>query len=184
MHPDAARWNEKYRRACGRRRFRVESRLEAVADRLIATGDALEIASGTGASALWLAERGYRVCCADVSVEALRVARQEAHRRRLPLHAVVADSGTLPFIPTGSLQLVVVVRYLDRRLFSWIPQALAPGGQVFYCTFNRRHLVEHPRFNAEFVLAQGELDAAFAGLEREVGGDESTMSWILARRPA
>lgn len=183
MHPDARRWDEKYRRASGPRQFSVEPRLDAVAGLLCEPGDALEIASGAGGSALWLGERGFRVCCADVSVEALRIAKREASQRGMLLNAVVADSAALPFSPAGHLQLVVVIRYLDRRLFSWIPRSLAPGGQVFYCTFNQGHLREHPRFNADFVLAPGELDKAFAGLERQAGEEEPATSWILARRP-
>ena len=52
-----------------------------------------------------------------------------------------------------------------------------------YCTFNRGHLAAHPRFNPDFVLRPGELDRAFAGLERRAGDDEATVSWILARNP-
>ena len=184
MHPDAQRWNEKYRRARGPRHFRPEPRLEGVADLLGAPGNALEIACGAGGSALWLAAQGWQVCGVDVSVEALRIARQEAQRRHLTLQAVVADSGALPFIDDGSLRLAVVVRYLDRNLFAWLQRALGPGGQVFCCTFNEGHLQAHPRFNADYVLAPGELDRTFASFERQAGEDGDDVSWILARKPA
>ena len=81
------------------------------------------------------------------------------------------------------MDLVVVMRLLDRRVFPLIRDVLAPGGQVFYTTFNQGRLVHHPEFNARFVLAAVELRAAFRGFEIQAAGDGEQTSWLLGRKP-
>lgn len=182
MHPDAQRWNRKYRGMSGPGRFQVDGNLQRHAERLGAPGRGLEVACGSAAHALWLAERGWDMTGIDVSVEGLRLARGEAGRRGVSLALAVADAARLPLVPAARFDLIVVVRFLDRALFPWIASALAPGGRLFYATFNRGHLVRHPGFNPNFVLDAGELAAAFAALEHLAGGEEEGMSWLLAQR--
>jgi len=183
MHADAQRWNDRYRQASGPRRFEPDARLQAVAHLLGPPGSALELACGTGASAMWLAAQGWSLCCVDVSIEGVRIARGEALRRGLSMRWVVADAARPALSASGRFALIVVMRFLDRRVFPFIREALAPGGQVFYATFNQGRLAHHRGFNPRFVLAPGELRAAFPGFEVQATGDEEQMSWLLARKP-
>ncbi len=182
MHRDAERWNRRYRSAAGPPRFAVEPALAALDGRLGRPGLALDVACGTGAHALWLAERGWRAVGMDVSVEGLRLARAEARRRGLAPAWVVGDALAPPIGPAVRFDLVVVVRYLERALFPWIASVLAPGGRAFCATFNRGHLARNPGFNPAFVLAPGELAPALAPLRVEATEEGETVSWILARR--
>jgi SAM-dependent methyltransferase len=243
MHPDARRWNRRYRDQGGSPGMRVEPVLEAHAALLGPPGRGLEIACGTAANALWLATRGHHMVALDVSVEALRIAGAQARRLGLlparaarrparrghadagggetgePVQApacpstrragaaaaarqagaapcpppwagggrglclVVGDAGCLPFRHGPAFDLIVVVRYLERALFPWIASALAPGGRLFYLTFNRGRLASRPGFNPDYLLADGELQAAFPGLQRLAGEEGEESSWLIARRP-
>ena len=71
--------------------------------------------------------------------------------------------------------------YLNRDLFPAVVAALAPGGFLFYKTFNRLHLIDHPRFNPRFLLRDNELAEAFGTLEILAGEECEGHSWILAR---
>ena len=83
MHPDAERWNRRYRDHGDSGRMQVEPVLEAHAALLGPRGRGLEVACGTAANALWLAARGYHMTALDVSIEALRIAAAQARRRGL-----------------------------------------------------------------------------------------------------
>ena len=184
VHSDAARWNARY---CARQpRFEATPELTHCASYLPSAGHALELACGLGGNAMWLAMRDWSVLGLDVSIEALRLARGECQRRKLCIDWVVADAMAPPF-PRRQFDLVLVTRFLDRRLWPWIRAATKPGGMVFYCTFNVRHLHRHPDFRRDFVLEHGELNAAFAEFDKLDGNDAidnpCVVSWLLARRP-
>ena len=171
MHPDAERWNARYRAAEHPARGDADEALVALARRLPAPGRALDIACGTGGNLIWLAERGWWTLGLDVSIEGLRLARAHARRRGVTTHWVVADAHQSPLVEC-SFDLVLVTRFLDRALFPWLERLIAPGGLLFYCTFNQRHLERHPRFNPRFVRRYAdmadEMRDAFEELERGV----------------
>ncbi len=187
MHPDARRWDARYRARGANARFDADARLDRLAERLGPPARALDLACGTGGNALWLAARGWRALGVDISIEALRLARREAVARGLDVNWLVTDAANPPW-RAGSFQLIVVTRYLDRALFAPLTQWLAPGGVLFYATFNVQHLARHPGFNPDYVLRLGELDAAFSALTRLDGNDgpslDDSTSWLLARRDA
>ena len=182
MHPDAQRWNRKYLAHDGPRRFQVEPFLERNARHLGAPGRGLELACGTAAHSLWLAGAGWRMTALDVSVEGLRIAGAEASRRGAVLDRVVADACAPPLDAGVRFDLVMVVRFLDRRLFPWLAGVLAPGGRLFYATFHTGRLQRHPGFNADYLLHPGELATAFPALSVLACEEDAEMSWLLARR--
>ena len=144
----------------------------------------MDLACGAGANALWLAARGFRTLGVDVSLEGLRIASAEGRRRGLSVQWVGADAGRLPFADVA-LDVIVVMCFHDRRLFPWLAQVLRPGGLLFYRAFNRNVLEERPRMNPAFVLAPGELRAAFAHFETldSSDGEHGSTSYLVARRP-
>ena len=151
-------------------------------------GRALDVASGRGRHALWLAERGFTTLALDRDPEAVRELNDAARQNRLPLRAEVRDleSGDNPF--SGSTyDVIVVVRYLHRPLFPYLIGALAPGGLLVYETFTRAQAARGKPTNADFLLKSGELLDLVRPLEllasREGDFDDRMIASVIARRP-
>ncbi|MCZ8174717.1 MAG: class I SAM-dependent methyltransferase [Burkholderiaceae bacterium] len=121
-------------------------------------GSALDLACGSGRHLRWLAARGFAVTGVDRDVEALA-----------PLaglgELIVADIEAGPWPLAGRrFDAVVVTNYLWRPLIPRIAEALAEEGVLMYETFAQgQESIGRPS-RAEFLLAPGELLAAFAGL--------------------
>lgn len=95
-------------------------------------GRALDIATGTGRNAVFLAEEGYRVDGLDRSREGLRIARQNAVERGVAdrTNWIQADARTYAFEPsTYDVVTVSFYRAVDR--FPDVKEALRPGGVLF-----------------------------------------------------
>jgi len=82
-------WNETYRQSVG---FEHKpNRLLVDSVRGVMPGAALDIATGQGRNAIFLASQGWRVTGVDISDEGLRIARETAAAQKLPLTTVPAD---------------------------------------------------------------------------------------------
>ena len=182
MRDDRERWNRKYQSGTTDVIPSAEPELLASESALPMSGCAIEVASGKGANALYLASLGYDVVAADISIEGLKVANRAARRLDLKLLPVVLDLDQYP-LPTGYFALISVVRYLNRTLFESLVTALRPGGLLFYKTFNRRHLDLNPNFNPAYVLNDGELETVFAALEIISQSEDGPSSYLLGRKP-
>ncbi len=140
---------------------------------LPAAGKALDLATGLGGNALFLAERGLEVAAWDISPVALAKLNQQAQQRGLTLHTQCRDIIAQPPEPE-SFDLIVVSRFLERSLCPAISAALKPGGLLFYQTYTRANKGgEGPR-NPHFLLAAGELPKLFSNLQvlaYEEGGE-------------
>ncbi len=144
---------------------------------------ALELACGLGRDALWLAERGYTVDAFDISFTALRQARAEMLRRGLHgVNFIQVDLDEF-ILPCRTYDLVIVFRFLDRRLFPAIRQRVRPGGLVIYETRNIRHAERHPEAPRAHMLALGELPRYFPGWEVLVARDDEYTSAFVGRKP-
>lgn len=124
-------------------------------------GRALDIACGTGAVSLFLAERGYTVDAVDISDVALA-----AFSGRHPaIQAVCADLDTF-HLAVDRYRLIANIRYLNRRLFPQIIAALQPGGMLLFETFLKSRKKElDGGFKKEYLLDEKELPGAFAPLD-------------------
>lgn len=143
---------------------------------------ALELACGLGRDALWLAGQGYRVHAVDISLTALQHARAEMLRQGLRVDFICADLDRFP-LPKLRYDLVVVFRFLDRRLFPAIRARVRPGGLVIYETLNVGRLDTHPDTNPEHMLARGELPGYFTGWEVIEAADGPRYSRFVGRKP-
>jgi tellurite methyltransferase len=150
---------------------------------------ALDVASGAGRDAVFLAGHGFEVEARDRAPEALERARDLARRAGVALRTVVCDLEWAGLPPPGrTFDLVVCFRFLHRPLFPWMQAAVAPGGWLVYETYRagqERH--GRPR-RAHFMLQPGELARAFPALETvrheeldPPGGPVTAR--LLARRP-
>lgn len=96
------------------------------------TGRALDVATGTGRNAVFLAAEGYRVDAVDQSREGLRTARENARERGVDDRAnwIQADASTFGF-PTAAYDLVTISFYRAVDRFPDLKEALKPGGVLF-----------------------------------------------------
>src|SRR5207248_1151300 len=125
---------------------------------LLAPGRTVDLAAGSGRNAVFLASRGHRVLAVDVSRRALQTLRQRAPA----IDSVQVDLDRPCFRP-ASVDNVVCVNFLDRRLFPEILGWIRPGGVLLYDTFLiDQRTVGHPR-NPAFLLERGEVLSSIGG---------------------
>jgi SAM-dependent methyltransferase len=125
---------------------------------LIPRGEALDLACGQGRHARLLASLGHRVTALDRDREAL------AALGGVPgVATVCADlehGGPWP-LAGRRFSGIVVANYLHRPLFKFLIDALEPGGVLIYETFMAGNERYGKPSNPDFLLAPGELLAAF-----------------------
>jgi tellurite methyltransferase len=171
---------------------------------------ALDLACGAGREAVWLATRGYQVDALDVLSDALQRAEDLARRCGVHIRTMQRDLSRLSSMPWNPYDLVIVFRFLNRRLLPMIGGSVAPGGFLIYEAFHWRDPGQGPalghgpspqqgpepgrvlRPNArpigpEHVVQDGELPAAFEGFEPIIARDGverdgRRFSQLLARR--
>jgi len=188
VRADREKWEQRYR--AGERVH--DGRPSAVLARwvhLVRPGRALDVATGLGRNALFLASRGFEVDAVDISPTALAKAADLARRRGLGVRWIEADLDTYR-VPPARYDLVVVSFFLTRRLVPALKAAVRPGGLMVM----ENHLVgpapdEGP--GPAHRLRAGELWRWFRrweilelaeGLFTE-GGERMWIGRIAARRP-
>lgn len=188
---DQQRWDERYREDIRYQQvIQPHSFLVEHAHLLPAGGLAIDFATGLGANAGFLLERGFRVIGVDISPVALRRAR-----RVFPdLIAVQADLERFPFaLPANGVDVILNFFYLQRELFPVYARALRPGGLLVMETLTRDFQAVHPEIEGRYLLQPGELRAAFRDLEildyREGWnegrqGHRRATAAVVARKPA
>jgi SAM-dependent methyltransferase len=124
-------WDERYRRG----EYPTDADPSPVLRRYLdacPTGRALDLATGTGRNALFLASEGYRVDALDRSRAGLRLARESAREGDVAdrIEWIQADAEEYEF-PTGTYDLVTISFYRAVDRFPDIKAALAPGGVLF-----------------------------------------------------
>ena len=137
----------------------------------------LDVASGAGRHALFLARLGWTVHAVDRDAGRLRELSSAALQQRLPVTTAVIDLETgTPMLGSRIYGGVLVFNYLHRPVMPLLVDAVATGGVLVYETFTRGQAVRgHPKTPA-FLLDEGELPALVAPLhivrsrEGEFGG--------------
>lgn len=97
---------------------------------LASVGKALDIACGNGRNTLFLAEKGFSVDAVDIS----RVATDRLKGQHPNIEVINADLDTWE-IPPNRYELIVNIRFLNRRLFPFIHEGLKPGGTLIFESF-------------------------------------------------
>jgi len=154
---DRKRWNEKH--AADRGRDAPSKFLEEVLASgawIIPPGRALDIATGKGRNAIFLASKGFRVDAVDVSAAALQDARKAARAEGRAVDFIEADLDHAD-LPRAAYDLVVNFNFLDRALIAPMKNALKTGGHIIFETYliEQREL-GHPK-NPAYLLAHNEL---------------------------
>jgi SAM-dependent methyltransferase len=161
-------------------------------------GTAVDLATGEGRNALWLASRGWSVTAVDFSPAGLAIGRARAAESGLDVDWVEADATT--WVASTPVDLVVVA-YLQlpaAPLAAAIANAtasLAPGGTLALIGHDRDNLVRGvggPQ-DAERLNDVGELRSAASALDviecrqyerTTADGRVAIDAILLARKPA
>jgi tellurite methyltransferase len=156
----------------------------------IPRGRALDIATGKGRNAIFLAEQGFDVVAIDVSPVALDEARRRAAGRSLSISWQQADLEQID-LPKTTYDLIVDFNYLQRSLIPQIKAALKPGGHIIFETYlTGQEMIGHPK-NPAYLLRHNELLDLFRNFRvlcyREgkfsAGGETAFRAGILAEKP-
>lgn len=129
---------------------------------LARTGEALDLACGSGRHTRLLAARGMQVTALDRNAELL--AALEAPNVSTLRHDLEAPDAVWPF-EAGRFALIVVTNYLYRPLFPQLAASLRPDGILIYETFAQGNQIYGKPSNPDFLLAPEEL----LGLARQGG---------------
>ncbi len=116
---------------------------------LASCGNALDIACGNGRNSLFLSEKGFVVDAVDISTVAMNhLAGSDPN-----INAICQDLDIFK-IPQNRYELIVNIRFLDRRLFPMILDGLKVGGVLIFESFIGGE-------KDEYCLRQNELLQAF-----------------------
>ena len=162
MKEDIDRWNQKFAGRALNAQPEPDNLL-VECPWLPPAGKALDIASGSGQNAVYLAQLGFDVTAIDGSKVGMELATRLAEHCSVNITAVVADLDD--YNPQGNFDLIIVFHYLNRELFGKLASRLNPGGILAVKTFNQDFLDKRPTFNPDYVLKPGELSGTFTGLE-------------------
>lgn len=161
---DISLWDERYRTgAHATSDFTTEPSplLVATASKL-PPGNALDLASGAGRNALWLAEQNWRVTAVDGSTAAIDVLCRRADERHLTIRTLVADLEKQEYaIAPSSWDLIAMCYFLQRDLFEPAKIGVVPGGVLIAIV----HITEPGEEPTGRRLRPGELAGYFRDWE-------------------
>ncbi len=132
-------------------------------------GRALELACGLGGNARFLAQCGLKTDAWDISDNALTVLNNWASLNHLPITPLITDLEQM-LMPYQQYDVIVVSRYLDRKIFTELQNALKPNGLLFYQTFLGPPQQGAPS-NSSYYLESGEFTRLLPVMETLVYGE-------------
>ena len=185
-----ANWDERYR--SGEHTTKEPSPLLHKAIENLTPGRALDIASGVGRHAIFLAQHGWHVTAVDSSRVGIEMVQQRAREAGVTVEARVADleSGEFKITP-ATYDLICVFYYLQRDLFSPIRAGVKSGGSVVAAIHLNDGKENAKPANPAFLLEPGELKQLFADWEityyregeSDEGGHHHDTAYLIARKP-
>lgn len=174
------KWDARYR-DCHYNATDVAAILTQHQQLLPAQGRVLDLASGLGGNALYLAAHGLEVHAWDISPVAIERLNTAAEQRGVTIHTQCRDCVTRPPEP-DYFNLIIVSRFLERDLCPAISAALKPNGLLFYQTYTQTMQNSNGPENPHFLLAPAELPSLFSGLE-VVFYREDEEALFIGRKP-
>jgi SAM-dependent methyltransferase len=124
-------WDERFRTGT----YPHEPDPSAILERYLAaapTGRALDVATGTGRNAVFLAERGYRVEAIDQSRVGLEIARENARERGVGSRTAWIQTDVPSYgFPEERYDVIAISFYRPLDRLPDIKRALKPGGLLF-----------------------------------------------------
>jgi len=163
MRSDKKRWDKKFTEKGFALGKKANLFLRKHID-LLPRGRALDIATGEGRNAVFLAGHGFRVDAVDISEVGLRKARELAREEGVKIRTALADLDTYP-IREEHYDLIANFYFLDRSLIPKIRTGLKKGGRVIFETYliEQRDLGTRGPRNPKYFLKHNELLRMFKG---------------------
>lgn len=150
-------------------------------------GLALDIASGEGRHAVYLAKKGFQVEAVDISSVGLRKAQKLAAENGVKIKTINADLTKYKIEP-NKYSVIINFYYLQRSLFPQIIAGLKKGGMLVFKS-NTVDQLKNPDakdFEKKYLLELGELKKAFSELEilhySETNDGKKAVANLVARK--
>jgi 2-polyprenyl-3-methyl-5-hydroxy-6-metoxy-1,4-benzoquinol methylase len=190
MKSDKKRWDNRF----GRKEFALGKEPNPFLKRyihLLPKGKALDIASGEGRNAVFLAQHGFEVDAVDISEKGLRKAKKLAGEKGVKINTFRVDLDQYQ-IEKERYDLIANFYFLRRRLIPRVKQGLKKGGRVIFETY----LLEHRTLGtggpkqAKYFLKPNELLRLFKnfrilfyreGIFKE-GGRKKAVASLIAEK--
>ncbi len=137
MKTDQKRWDKRF----GRKEFALGKEPNPFLKRhihLLPKGRALDVATGEGRNAVFLAQNGFEVDAMDISEKGLKKARKLAREKGVKINTFLVDLDQYQ-IEKERYDLIANFYFLKRRLIPRIRNGLKKGGKVIFETY----LLEH-----------------------------------------
>ncbi len=190
LKSDQKRWDDKF----GEEKYTLGTEANPFLRkhiRLLPRGKALDVATGEGRNAVFLAQHGFDVEALDISKEGLGKARKLAKGKDVKIKTVLADLDHYP-IEKEHYDLITDFYFLDRRLIPRIKQGLKKGGRVVFETYltEQSSLCQEGPRNPKYLLKHNELLTLFKGFRilfyregifRE-GGKKKAIASLIAEK--
>jgi 2-polyprenyl-3-methyl-5-hydroxy-6-metoxy-1,4-benzoquinol methylase len=159
---------------------------------LLPKGKALDMATGEGRNAVFLAQHGFDVDALDISGKGLKKARKLAREKGVKVNTLLVDLDHYQ-IEKDRYDLIANFYFLKRRLIPRIRKGLRKGGKVIFETYLLEHrtLATGGPKQAKYFLKPNELLRLFKdfrilfyreGVFRE-GGRRKAIASLIAEKP-
>jgi tellurite methyltransferase len=158
---------------------------------LLPKGKALDLATGEGRNAVFLAQNGFEVDAVDLSEKGLEKARKLAREKGVKVTALLVDLNHYQ-IEKDRYDLIANFYFLKRRLIPKVRKGLKQGGRVIFETYLLEHrtLATGGPKQAKYFLKPNELLRLFKnfrilfyreGIFRE-GGKRKAVASLIAQK--
>jgi 2-polyprenyl-3-methyl-5-hydroxy-6-metoxy-1,4-benzoquinol methylase len=137
LKADQKRWDERF----GRKEFALGKDPNPFLKKhihLLPRGKALDIATGEGRNAVFLAQNGFEVDAVDISEKGLKKVRALAREKGVKINTVLVDLDQYQ-IEKERYDLIANFYFLKRRLIPRIRKGLKKGGKVIFETYILEH---------------------------------------------
>jgi len=190
MRADQKRWDKRF----GEKEFALGKEPNPFLKmniHLLPRGKALDIATGEGRNAVFLAQHGFEVDAVDISETGLRKAQGLAREKGVKINTFAVDLDRFQ-IERERYDLIANFYFLKRRLIPRIKKGLKKGGRVIFETYilDHRKLGTGGPKQAKYFLKPNELLRSFKnfkilfyreGIFRE-GGRRKAVASLVAEK--
>ncbi|MGZ3493503.1 MAG: class I SAM-dependent methyltransferase [Thermodesulfobacteriota bacterium] len=157
MRADQKRWDKRF----GEKEFALGKEPNPFLKKnihLLPRGKALDIATGEGRNAVFLAQHGFEVDAVDISKKGLRKAQELSLEKGVKINTFAVDLDRFQ-IEKERYDLIANFYFLKRRLIPRIKKGLRKGGRVIFETYilDHRELGTGGPKQAKYFLKPNEL---------------------------
>jgi tellurite methyltransferase len=177
---DRERWDDRYSGARGEQNPPPDPGVLRALAGLTPGSRALDLAAGTGRHALVLARAGWQTHVWDVSPVGLSILEQRAQAESLVVSSRQVDLVLDGMPQDAEFELVVLVNFLHRPLWSELHQLLVPSGHLILSVPTDDWPGDRPP--PRFRVRPGELNAGLPGLETILVQEEGGRALLLAQK--